>query len=45
MQKNKRSPKRILFGAGWFEIGILGRKEEAGAMEFQIEKAKKYYNL
>ena len=33
-------PKSILFGAGWFEMGILGRKEGAGAMAFQVEKAK-----
>ena len=32
--------KLIFFGAGWFEMGTLGRKEEAGAMAFQVEKAK-----
>ena len=30
-----------MFGAGpWFEMGILGRKEGAGAMAFQDKKSK-----
>ena len=33
-------PKRFLFGEGWFEMDILGRKEGDGAMAFQVEKAK-----
>ena len=37
---NWRNPNSIFFGASWFEMGILGRKEEAEATAFQVKKQK-----
>ena len=38
--QNSRSSERNLFGTGWFEMGILGRKEGATATAFQVKKEK-----
>ena len=35
----------ILFGAGWIEMGILGRKERDGAMAFQVKENKKIVHI
>ena len=37
-----RSYKRILFRAGWFEMGLLGRNERSVTTAFQVKKAKEY---
>ena len=36
--QNRHNTKLILFGTGWFEMDILGKKE--GAEAFQVKKNK-----
>ena len=43
LSKKKNSIISHIVQKCWFEIGILGRKEGAGAMVFQDKKAKEYY--